>query len=87
MIFVLLFALVIPPIVVIPPHYHELGWREWNAYVPPVESLRPETAGERLAKVPQATFEALHELDEEVCVAGPAQQAEYPNVARCQGLI
>ena len=85
---IVLFLIFVPPIVVIPPHnWRDLGWRQWWAYIPPVESLRPETAGDRLAKFPKETFEALHELDEEVCVGGPAQAAEYPNVNRCEGLI
>ena len=73
-----LFSLVVrpvPPIIVIPPHYHELGWREWNAYVPPVNALKPPLLA------------PFYRLDQEVCVAGPAQPAEFPNVLRCVGLI
>lgn len=79
----------VPPIVVIPPHFHELGWREWKAYIPTLDEVAPknETDGSLFARHPRETFESLHELDQEVCQSGPSDEVGYPNKNRCEGLI
>ena len=82
-------AVTVPPIVIIPPHYHEFGWREWNAYEYTMDEVAPdnETKGSFMSRNPQVTFEVLHDADEEACTDGPVDSWEYPNVQRCAGVI
>lgn len=80
----------VPPIVVIPPRPPaHLGWRQWNAYIPTPDEVAPddESLGSLMSRHPAKAFEAIHDLDEEVCTNGPSDEVTYPNRNRCEGLI